>query len=243
MTPLWVHEAAERFWFDAGGAPRELPRDLRRAVAWALPIAVVELPDLRIAAVDAWLAMRDMGARLSIPDRALRACVLVHEGNGLLFVDREDAEDERRFSLAHEASHYLVEYAFPRERTRARLGPEVQQVLDGRRAPSREERIGAVLAGVTLGVRLHLMERTPDGHLPGHDVSAAERRADELALELLAPIDAVRARLTAEASRAEVEAVLRGTFGLPPAPARAYGDRLVPAPPHRTVFRRLFSHR
>src|SRR5688572_14888218 len=108
-------------------------------------------------------------------DRALRACVLVHDGSGLLFVDSEDPEDEQRFSLAHEIAHYLVECAIPRERARERLGPAVLPVLDGRRAPSREERIGALLAGVQLGVRLHLMERTPDGHPPGRDVSAAER--------------------------------------------------------------------
>lgn len=241
MTALWIHEAAERFWIEAGGAPNELPRDIGSAVSWALPVAVISLSGLRIAAVDAWLAEHDVGARLSVPDRPLRACVLVHEGNGLLFVDHEDDEDERRFSVAHETAHYLLEYALPRERTRRRLGPEVLPVLDGRRAPSPEERIGAVLAGVALGVRLHLMERTPSGHPTDRDVSAAERCADELALELLAPIDAVRARLKGHRSRPEVEALLRGTFGLPPTPARAFARRLTPSPPDGSLFRRLFS--
>ena len=241
MTALWVHETAGRFWSDAGGAPRRFPRDLGPAIDWALPIAVVELPGLRVAAVDDWLAARDMEVRLRIPDRPLRACVLVHEGNGLLFVDGDDAADERRFSLAHEVAHYLVEYAIPRERARERLGLGVLAVLDGRRAPSREERIGAVLAGVRLGVSLHLMERTPDGHPAGREVSAAERRADELAFELLAPVDAVRARLPAGARRGVVGAMLRDAFGLPPAPADLYARELAPDPPVGSLFRRLFS--
>ena len=241
MTALWVHETADHFWTGAGGAPDGFPRDLRPAITWALPVAVIELPGLRIAAVDAWLVAHAVEARISVPDRPLRACVLVHQGNGLLFVDGADAEDERRFSLAHEVAHYLVEYALPRERARERLGSGVLPVLDGRRAPSREERIGAILAGVPLGVRLHLMERTPDGHLPGSDVSAAERQADDLALELLAPIDVVRARLPAGAPRADVEAVLRSGFGLPAAPAAAYARHLAPDPPAGSLFRRLFS--
>ena len=241
MTALWAHEAAERFWADAGGAPEGLPRDLRDAITWALPIAVIELPGLRIRAVDAWLTAHAIEGGLSLPDRALRACVLVHEGNGLLFVDGEDGEDERRFSLAHEVAHYLVEYAHPRERARDRLGLGVVAALDGRRAPTREERIGALLAGVRLDVRLHLMERTPDGHPVGRDVSTAERLADELALELLAPSDAVRARLTAGVTRSGVAGVLCATFGLPPVPARAYAGQLAPEPSGGSLFRRLFS--
>lgn len=241
MTALWIHEAADRFWADAGGEPTALPRDLDEPIVWALPIAVIPLPGLCVAAVDAWLAERRIETRIDVRDRALRACVLVHEGNGLLFVDAEDGEYERRFSLAHEVAHYLVDYAIPRERACRRLGAGVRPVLDGRRAPSTDERIGAILAGVRLDIHLHLMERTPDGHRLGEDVSAAEQRADDLALELLAPLVAVRARVAAGAQRPDVEAVLRGTFGLPAAPAAAYARQLAPEPAAGSLFRRLFS--
>ena len=241
MSALWVHEIADRFWADAGGPPPGFPRDLLAVVCWALPVAPIELRDLSIARVNAWLTEHDSELRLTIPDRRLRACVLVHEGNGVLFVDGADAVDERRFSVAHEIAHYLVEYAMPRQRARARLGETVLPVLEGRRTPSWDERIGAVLSGVPLGACLHLMERTPDGHLPGHDVSRAERRADELGFELLAPFDAVRACLADQHGRADVEQVLRDRFGLPAAPARAYACRLAPEPPAGSLFRRLFS--
>jgi Zn-dependent peptidase ImmA (M78 family) len=241
MSALWVHEVAERFWIDAGGVPDGLPRDLREAVSWALPISTEMLPDLSITRVNAWLSDRDMGLRLMIPDRRLRACILVNEGNGVLFVDPTDPPDEQRFSVAHETAHYLVEYDIPRKQARARLGDRIVPVLDGWRAPSREERIGALLGGIALGVRYHLMERTPDGHRLGSDVSAAERDADDLGFELLAPFDAVRATLSARTNRTDVEAMLCQTFGLPAKPAAVYARHLAPEPPEGSLFHRLFS--
>jgi hypothetical protein len=243
VTALWIHEIADRFWADVGEAPPAYPRDLVTVVFWALPVRPVEIHDLRIDRMNAWLADRDSALRLTIPDRPLRACILVQDGNGILFVDATDADDERRFSVAHEIAHYLIEYAAPRQRARARLGAEILPVLDGRRAPSPDERIGALLGGISLAAHLHLMERTPDGHPAGHAVTAAERRADDLAFELLAPFDAVRARQPDGADRAAIEAVLRKTFGLPAAPAALYARRLAPEPPTGSVFRDLFSVR
>lgn len=241
MSALWVHEVAERFWTDAGGAPDGFPRDLLDGLCWAVPVTPEALPSLTVAAVNAWLAEQGFELRLAIPNRRLRACILVEEGNGLLFVDADDPDDERRFSVAHEVAHYLVEYDAPRRQARARLGESILPVLDGRRAASWDERIGALLGGVSLASRLHLMERTPDGHLPGWEVSTAERQADALAFELLAPFDAVRACLPNPAARSDVEAVLHQTFGLPPVPATVYASRLAPEPPAGSLFTRLFS--
>jgi len=241
MTALWVHETAARFWAGVGDDPPPFPRDLWEAAFWALTVVPIGLAELSIARVNDWLAERRSPERLAIPDRPLRACMLVTEGNGILFVDAADPDDERRFSLAHEIAHYLAEYAVPRDRARARLGDGILPVLHGRRAASREERIDALLGGVSLGTCLHLMERTPDGHRPGQTVSEAERRADELAFELLAPFEAVRQACPEGASVAEVESALRTTFGLPATPAREYASRLAPEPPAGSLFRALFS--
>lgn len=247
MTALWVVEAAERFWAAAGGAPPDWPRDPRRAVALALPLAVVDLPRLRVTTMAAWLARRGVALPIAERDRSVRACLLVREGAGLIFLDGADPEDERCFSLAHEVAHFLVEYVLPRERAARRLGTEILPVLDGRRAPSPVERIDALLAGAVLDTRLHLLDRTPDGRLPGAAVSAAEGRADALAIELLAPIAAVRPRLTGGRPPAEPESILRDTFGLPAAIARAYARRLGPDPARagsaRSLVRSLFRAR
>lgn len=228
MTDLWAIEAAERFWAAAGGAPEGFPRDPRRAVALALPLAVVDLPRLRVAGVDAWLEERGVALPVAVGDRALRACLLVYQDAGVLFLDGADPDDERRFSLAHEVAHFLVEYRLPRDEAVARLGAGVLSVLDGRREAAPRERVDAVLAGTRLGSLLHLMERTPDGHAGTRRVSEAERRADALALELLAPLEAVRACLPAGATASDAEAALRGVFALPAPVARAYARQIAP---------------
>lgn len=243
MTALWIHEIADHFWADVGESALAYPRDLLTVMHWALTVRPVETRDLSIARINSWLADRNSDLRLNIPDRPLRACILVEDGAGVLFVDVTDADDERRFSVAHEIAHYLIEYAAPRHRAQARLGEDILPVIDGRRIASLDERIGALLGGVSLAAHVHLMERTPDGHLPGNEVSAAERRADALAFELLAPFDAVRARLPRGAGRTDAEETLREAFGLPAALARSYARRLVPEPPAGTSFRRLFSVR
>jgi hypothetical protein len=143
--------------------------------------------------------------------------------------------------VAHEIAHYLVEYAMPRRQARARLGDSIVPVLDGRRTVSWDERLGAILGGVSLDACLHLMERKPDGHLPGREVSVAERQADEVAFELLAPFDAVRTYLPERSEHGDVEAMLRLRFGLPAAPATAYARRPAPEPPAGSLFKRLFS--
>jgi hypothetical protein len=243
VTALWIHETADHFWADVGESALAYPRDLLTVMHWALTVRPVETRDLSIARINSWLAARHSDLRLNIPDRPLRACILVEEGAGVLFVDATDADDERRFSVAHEIAHYLIEYAAPCQRAQARLGEDILPVIDGRRIASLDERIGALLGGVALVAQVHLMERTPDGHLPGHKVSAAEQRADALAFELLAPFDAMRASLPRGAGRIDAEETLREAFGLPAAPARTYARRLVPEPPAASLFRRLFSVR
>lgn len=241
MSALWIHEIVDRFWADAGAIPTRYPRDLLQDAFWAVPVSHEALPALSISGVNAWLAERGMDLRLAVPDRRLRACILAHEDAALLFVDASDPEDERRFSVAHEIAHYLVEYALPRREACQRLGTGILPVLGGQRPPSTDERIGALLAGVSLRVCLHLMERTPSGHLPGQHTSTAERHADDLAFELLAPFEAVRAHHSLASSQAELAGALCERFGLPAGPAWTYAERLAPAPPAGSAFRRLFS--
>jgi hypothetical protein len=54
------------------------------------------------------------------------------------------------------------------------------------------------------------------------------RRAEVLALELLAPTDALEPYLTAGSDTAELSEILSGTFGLPPAVAHAYAREVLP---------------
>lgn len=224
---------AASFWRRTG-QPEKFPRALEAAVAWVLPLAVVRLPRLGLRELGDWLAERAIPFRVDVTDRRLRACVMAHGGCGVIFLDGSDAEEELRFSLAHEASHFVCDYLEPRTRAIARLGAAAREVLDGVRLPTPAERITGLLSGVELGGYTRLMERSPQGKVARFDVLYAEDRADRLALELLAPRATVLARLKARGVRlrdpvaADIAGdVLTIEFGLPRTAARHYGQALV----------------
>ncbi len=231
MTTLWAMEAAARFWEAAGGPPLDLPRDLRLPVMVATPLGIVDLPRLGVAAMARWLAAHGAAGAEGVGDRPLRAALYAGPEGGFIFLDGADPEDERRFSLAHEAAHFIVEYLEPRRRAITRVGPGIAEALDGLRPPTVDERVDAALAGLDLRPRLHLLERTAAGQPRSAAVTRAEARADELALELLAPGEMIAAQRPPNATRAQLRAWLQATFGLPALVADARAREL--APPER----------
>src|SRR4051794_34001901 len=239
-TPFWVGEMADAFWERAGGA-EPAPRNLRGPIAYALPLAVVLLPRLRVQGVDDWLLRQSVACGVSVRDRPLRACLVARYGQGFVFLDGTDPDDEQRFSLAHEAAHFLRDYWQPRSVAAERLGPEIFAVLDGEWPPRPAERAHALLASVSLGYHVHFMERTDDGHAASAEIDRAEHEADRLAFELLAPADAVldaAGAVPLDEQRAAVTRLLQGTYGLPSAPAAQYAALLAPEPPRADPFLR-----
>jgi hypothetical protein len=232
MSDRWLQWAAAAFW-NAAGEPPPLPRDLETPALWALPLSVCELRGLRVATVRAWLRRQSSRIIIDGPDRPLRGCLVAYSGSGVILLDADDSADERRFTVAHEVAHFLVDYAEPRERAIVGMGPGIAQVLDGLRAPTVEERVDALFADVSLGAHAHLMQRLTDGSLGCGRIAGAESRADRLALELLAPAGLVRRELERRSPpdnyRCCVDqtiAVLAGAFGLPGSVAESYGSWL-----------------
>ena len=230
--PAWVSGATAAFWREAG-AEEPFPRTLRGPIADALPVAIVLLPRLRLRGVDDWLRAQAISCVLGVADRPLRACLVARRGQGLIFLDGADPPDEQRFSLAHELAHYLRDYWLPRGAAVARLGPPILAVLDGERAAGADERIDALVARIPLGYHVHLLAREPGGAAANPTVARAERDADLLAYELLAPAEAALRDLSGDdpqTRRAAATARLREQFGLPTAQAAAYAATLIPQP-------------
>lgn len=236
-----VQRIADDFW-EAVGEPEPFPRLLESAILWALPLAVFKLPRLWISDLQAWLAARKTRVHIQSDDRPLHGCLLAYGGYGCVLLNGSDSLDELRFSLAHEAAHFLLDYLRPRQHAVKRLGPQILDVFDGQRAPTVQERIHAILDNVPIGFHTHFMARSADG-LMGCDVtSEIESDADVLALELLAPEREVRRRL-ASALRATPQQntdeiatqLLLKDFGLPYTVAVAYARLLYPGWRSQTV--------
>jgi IrrE N-terminal-like domain len=241
-TPLWVGETAEMFWM-AAGEVEPFPRDLRIPIAKSLPLAVASMPALRLTGVESWMRKQGVICGIGVDDRSLRACLVARYGHGVIFLDGSDPEDEQRFSLAHELAHFLRDYLRPRWLASERLGEGVLEVLDGDRPPRHEERVHALLARVQIGFHVHLLDRSPDGNIVSDAIEEAERDADRLALELLAPsAEVVREtrRYPPERRRETLIRSLVEVYGLPTTLAAYYAMLLAPTPAKgRSFVRRL----
>jgi hypothetical protein len=229
MADEALRAVAEGFWAQVG-EPEPYPRTLEASVLWALPVVISKSRDLSVDSVEGWLRRRGVPFGLGCHDRSLRACLVSYGGRGLIFLEATDTEEELRFSLAHEVSHFLLDYLLPRRRAIRRFGSGVTEILDGRRRPTAGERVDAFLANVPIGVNAHLMERAVVGSIGRAVVLDVESRADRLALELLAPEAEVKLRVADLGGRGSFQQtvnntvdVLIDTFGLSSKIADGYG--------------------
>jgi Zn-dependent peptidase ImmA (M78 family) len=247
MTNREARELASRFWrsvADDGHAAGSFPRNIAAAVPWVVPVAVIAVDNLDTKAIHAWLSRHRIGIDLLSRDRQLRGCMVASQGVGALFVEAADDEAERRYTVAHELAHFLLEYYWPRHRAVETLGCAILPVLDGHRLPTQSERMNAILRAVPLGTLTHLMARDEGARIRSHRILQAEDDADRLALELLVPRAELRDRLGSKCrelrqveAQEEVTTTLGEDFGLPLHVAFRYARTIVAEQTSRSTFR------
>ncbi|MFQ5741082.1 MAG: ImmA/IrrE family metallo-endopeptidase [Acidobacteriota bacterium] len=238
-----ITRKANDFW-EWVGRPEPFPRTLESSIAWALPLAVVKLPQLTLFELRGWLERRGIPSTFQSSDRALRGCLVARKGRGLVFLDGTDPSEEQRFSLAHELAHFLLDYLEPRSRATEALGEAGREVFDGQRSATLEERLTALLRDADLAPFVHLMDRSPAGEIKGVDVLEREGRCSQLALELLAPWDLALTLLAREvedwpkeSSLRQAQSLLMSTFELPRPVATRYAGVLRVCQASRQTFR------
>lgn len=175
-----LRELAGAFWARAPEAARRY-RDVEAAAPWAALLAVVSLPELTLGDVRGWMRSRDVPVVGGDDDLRLHGFLVAWRGIGVAFYDGTIDPDVRRFTLAHEIGHFLLDYELPRRRV-LRDAPDLLEVVDGVRPVNASDRAHAVLAGVPVGVHTHPFGADGEG-------VEAEDEASRFALELLAPWD------------------------------------------------------
>jgi hypothetical protein len=226
---------ADEFWASAGGR-EAFPCQLEAAVLWALPVAVIKLPRLWVFDVEAWLAQRGIQFQFRTANRPLHGSLLAYLGRGCILLNGADSDSELRYSLAHETAHFLLDYLRPRQKAVSFLGSAILEVFDGLRVPTIREKVHGILGRVPIGFHIHFMERDTDGVENTDTVIELEDRADLLALEIIAPEEEVRRRVSRawknEHHRRQIDialGLLLEEFGLPSSVAEGYASYLYPS--------------
>lgn len=224
MSELWLQEAVEASRLSPPTSfPRELARDASRALARITTMVV--LKGLTSASVASWLTRMRIDHPVPSTPRPFRGCMVANKGHGMLFRDSNDSEDDQRFTLAHEVSHFVLDHMMPRARVLKKYGPSFMAVLDANRSPTRAEQLALALDQLPIGIQVKLMERDDTGVIQSREVAQAEWRADRLAFELLAPASIAYPYLkSVDPERGPAQ--LAGRFGIPMKQARAYARML-----------------
>lgn len=223
---------AEALFWQACGENEPFPRNLERPISLALPVALIKMPSLTIDNVESWLKKRGVKFGFGCQSRPIRGCVVAYQGGGMIFLDGVDPDDERRFTLAHEAAHFMLDYWLPRHLAIRKFGTGIIDVLDGRRCATTSERVHALLSGTPARAYTNFMERDESYGRFDPNLWSIESRADRLALALLAPPEIVLSEADTSSSRFEkrhlaVKSLLSSRFGLPTYVADSYAHGLL----------------
>lgn len=151
-------------------------------VALRLPLAVVTVPRLTSNRIWDWLTSRRIAFDLARDDGRLRAALVAYGGVAVAFIDGTDEAIERRFSLAHEVGHFVAEYLAERSGIDRIGGTHMLEVHDGIRRATSGERLRFAVAGRPLPLRIWRCTG---------QVGRSEQLADRVAVELLAPAEAL----------------------------------------------------
>lgn len=232
---------ADEFWTAAGGR-EPFPCRLESSILWALPVAVIKLPRLWVYDVEAWLTEKGIHFQFGMANRALHGSMLAYRGRGCILLNGADNDSELRYSLAHEAAHFILNYLRPRRKAVSLIGPNILEVFDGFRVPTVRERVHGILGHIPIGFHVHLMDRSAAGLVDQDAILDVEDSTDLLALEIVSPENEVRRRvsqaLSHEYNHSSVDVaakILKDEFGLPSGVVDSYAHYLYPKVPAYSV--------
>src|SRR5689334_12264546 len=82
---MWLtneeQQVANSFWKMATEI-EPFPRSLERAIALALPVAVIKLPRLALGSIETWMRHRQIEYSFNCTSRFVRGCLICYAGKG-----------------------------------------------------------------------------------------------------------------------------------------------------------------
>lgn len=228
-TDTSVAKIARTFW-EGAGEMGEWPRDLSTAIILSsYPLSIEEIPRLNTKVVEEWFAQQETVFKFPCERTDLHGCLAVRRGRGFIFVDESDTAKEKRFTLAHELSHFILDYHLPRQQALQRFGEKILEVFDGDRPPTIAEQVEGILHSVEIQPDYRLLQSGGEGIYASSKSWNAEERADRLAYELIAPADSVYPQVEEDSFYAALESirnVLAEKYKLPPLVIEPYAHNL-----------------
>src|SRR5262245_54381800 len=106
---------AIRLFWKRYGYPPPRPCNLEQIISLVLPVTPVGIAQLSVSKVNQWLNSRGITYALPAAERRLHGALLAFAGQGVVFFDETDAQDERRYTVAHEVAHFLDYWSLRRE--------------------------------------------------------------------------------------------------------------------------------
>lgn len=231
IKPFIVREA-KTFW-EQTKVDLTPPYDIEQAVALVLPLNIVTMSNLSFKKIQEWFSNHGVVFKVGFNNRLVHGFLTCSQGEGFVFVNGTDSDDERRFTIAHETSHFIIEYHNPRLKAIAKFGVNIVPVLDGLRDATVEERIDGILSNISVRKFTHLLEKSGTGEFDSYNNWSAENDADALAVELLAPIERVCSEvlselrsLTYKSCKSETVEILTDKYHLPISIASLYASKI-----------------
>lgn len=223
---------ADWFWRQAGGRS-DFPIDIGYATMSTLPVYVEEVEDLTTGTAVLRSKQFDTQRHQNIGERRIHGCLIVGRSGAAILVEMNDGEAQKRFTIAHECSHFILEVKRHQERATCKLGHDFTDVLHGLREATPNERIDAWLHNIRADAFVHFMDRTPSGEYGCVRIRDAECLADDLAIEILAPRLALMeilssfGRMGFSESLITARRIAERRFGLPEEIAERYANSVV----------------
>ena len=234
MNELGVSTEYWAGWFRRRvGGYSEYPVNIGYAAMSALEVYVEEVEGLTTLTAASYAGRGGLWNTVGVSERGLRGCIVVGRRGATILVEGNDCEAEKRFTIAHEVAHYILEVRRHRERAADKMGRDFSDVLYGLKEATPTERIDAWLNDVRSDKILHLMDRAPGGGYGCARTMDAECVADELALEILAPRSDMKKVLSSlgqmgfAESLSAAQRIAERRYGLPGAIAGVYASRAV----------------